>query len=403
MQRMPIRVVGEVMFARVLPGALNLLVIILVGRYLSAVEYGQFSLLLATITLFVSVVIGPIEQAIVPLHARQALAEGKGSFEGQLLGAIVFIVGVLGILTLGFVLLGLVQPAWLLLFLSSSFSRVFQPILRARLQFWSYGLAEIMKAAVALVFVVLFLRYTPDASTAVLLYAIGLFTGTVVGWILAGFPLPRLPNRAFFKNVIPVGTGLTSSTLAEALLFVGARYVIMLFGSPQFLGVFSFALDLAQRSVGVMINIASFAIIPRAYVKSAQGDDRVFRKMLVRGALTAGGMSLIVFTGIMGLEYFGIIAQYLGDGFSEFAFIAVSAAVVINRLKKLSVDPVLVSRGIIRAIPMAYIMVGPFSLLLISGALLLDSEALVLAIYAISYFLVALLTLAACRSVTRMT
>lgn len=395
MKRLLVRRSGEVLFARILPGALNLLTIIVIGRYLAVAEYGQFSLVLATTALIVSLFLGPIEHAILPLHARHSLNNGKDAFEGQILGAAASVIGVLGAVALGFVWLGFAHPGWLLLFAASALSRVLQPILRARLQFWCYGTAATAQALAALVMVSLFLRDTPDSSTAVFLYAVGVAIGAFAGWSLVGFPLPNLPERGFMREVLPVGSGLTVSTIAEAVLFVGTRYAIAAFGSPQFLGVFSFALDLAQRSVGVVINIASFAIIPRAYVTSAQGDDRVFRKMLIRGALAAGGLSAIIFAAIMVLEYFGIVAKYLAENFHHAAFVAVSVAVVINRLKKLAVDPVLVSRGIIKAIPRAYILVGPLSLLVMVGCLLLDREGLVLVTYPASYLMVALVTLAA--------
>ena len=397
MKRVPVHRLGEVIFARILPGALNLLTIILVGRYLAVSDYGQFSLILATITLSVSLLVGPIEHAIVPLHALQSMNDGKAKFERQLLGAALCVVGLVGVLAVVPIVLGFAHPAWLLLFAASAVSSVLQPILRARLQFWRYGAAAAAKALVALALVVLFLRDAPDVTTAVFLFALGGGIGAFVAWVLVGYDLPRLPTRSFMRDIVPVGSGLTVSTIAESVLFVGTRYVMEAFGSPQFMGVFSFALDLAQRSVGVAINIASFAIIPRAYNTSANGNDLKFRKMLMRGAVVAGGVSSIVFVAIFALEHFGMAARYLGENFDHAAFVAVSVAVVINRLKKLSVDPILVSRRIIKAIPLAYLVVGPFSLLSMSGLLLWGAEALVLIVYPMSYLLVAALTLAALR------
>lgn len=387
----------EVFFARIFPGALNVGLILVIAKILGVAEYGQFSLVLATIMLFVSLFSGPIEHAIVPLHARQSLNDGKAAFERQLFGAALCVVGLVGALAVVPSVLGFAHPAWMLLFAASALSGIFQTILRARLLFWRYGAAATAKALAALALVALFLHKTPDASTAVLLYALGVVAGAFAGWLVAGSPWPRLPDRAFLREVLPVGSGLTISTIAEAVLFVGTRYAIAAFGSPQFLGVFSFALDLAQRSVGVVINIASFAIIPRAYVTSAKGDDRMFGKMLVRGALGAGGLSAIVFAVIILLEYSGVLASYVGENFGHAAFVAVSVAVVINRLKKLAVDPVLVSRGVIRAIPLAYLVVGPLSLLSMAVLMSLGKESLVLIIYPTSYFLVALFTFAALR------
>lgn len=394
---------AEILLVRFFPGALNLYSIVLVGRYLGTVEYGQFSLILATITIFVSVFIGPIEKAIVPLHARLSLSEGVEAFEKKSFGVVLSVIGLLSPIAFVVIFLGVGQLSWLLLFTASALSGVLLPILHARLQFWRYGVAATAKALAALILVALFLPQVPDSSSALLLYGVGVAVGAIVGWCLTGFPLPRLPDRVFLRDVIPVGTGLTLSTLAEAVLFVGTRYVIAIFGSPQFLGVFAFALDLAQRSVGILINITSFAIIPQAYVKSAQGDERMFRKMLKRAATVAASLSAVVFLSLMVLENFGIVTKYVGVNFSHAAFIAVSAAVVINRLKKLAIDPLLVSSGIIRAIPLAYVIVGPLSLMVIAGALHWNNEALVLIVYPMSYLFVALLTIAALRVISAKT
>lgn len=390
-------VVGEIAFSRVMPGVLNLLTIVVIGRVLPVVDYGQFSLLLAAIALGAGVVIGPVDQAIVPLHARGSHAMGKERFEGAALGyTVVAVAGLAAPLTV-LALFGLGHWSWVVWFAGAAFFRVLQPILRARLQFWRLGAAANAQALAGLALVQLFLPETPDTARAVLLYGAGLCIGACVAWGLIGFSVPRWPDRAFMKATVPVGAGLTLSSLAEGFLFLGARAVIALFGAAHFLGVFSFTADLVQRSVGVVINIAGFAILPRAYARSAQGDDGAFRNMLWRGALGAGGLSVFLFAAIMGLSHHGLGAKYLGPGFDQTVFIAVSIAVVVNRVKKLVVDPVLVSRGRVRAIPLAYIVVGPPGLFAMAVALFKGSEPMVLAVYAACFVLVALLSRAALR------
>lgn len=393
-----VHLVGEILFARVVPGALNLLTIILIGRYLTAAEYGEFSLIFATITLFVSLILGPLEQAILPLHARNKLKNNQNAFERQVLGAALSVVGISGIFALGILLIGYGNPVWVVLFAVSALSGVLQPLLRARLQFWQYGAAASIKAVAALALVIIFLSQDPNVSVALMLYAIGVGIGGLAAWFMTGRPLPQLPSRGFMREVMPIGSGLTLSTMAEAVLFVGTRYAISFFGTPQFLGIFSFALDLAQRSVGVVINITSFAIIPRAYLEAAKGDNIMLRKILMRAALSATFFSIITFWLIIILQYFGFISKYMGDNFSYQAFFAISIAVFINRLKKLAVDPILVNIGRISIILKAYIYVGPPFLIFVAFLLHFKCENWVLIIYPASYLLIACFTLFAVRA-----
>lgn len=388
-----LKVAGEIIAARVMPGVVHVVTLVIVGRSLSFDQYGEFSVVIATIGLVVTVLIGPIEQAIVPLYAQFKVRDCVKDFEGQLLGGVAVLVG-LGVVILGVaVVFKLAYEAWLLLFVSMALFRALQPILRARLSFWRYGFVAICQAFFSL-FAVLFLVESNSSSVvAVTAYSAGYLVGAVVAWLMVGIPVPRLPARTFFLPVLNVGGALTISSLAESLLLLGTRYAILFFGSPQFLGVFSFAVDLAQRTVGVVINISSFAIVPRAYSSAAKGDVERFRALLVRGAIGALMVSSCVVLGVVLASRIDFVVEYMGGLYSGACFAAASIAVVVNRTKKLALDPFLIQRRCARAIPLAYLIAGPFALLAVSLAVANGYEFLVLFVYPLAYILVAVITL----------
>jgi hypothetical protein len=133
-------------------------------------------------------------------------------------------------------------------------------------------------------------------------------------------------------------------------------------------------------------------------MEAAKGDNIMLRKMLMRAALGAVFFSIITFAIIIILQYLDFISKYIGENFNYQAFIAISMAVVINRLKKLAIDPVLISIGCVSVIPKAYIYVGPIFLILMSFSLFFEYENWVLIFYPVSYFLIACFTLFASRA-----
>jgi len=381
---------AEVVAGRILPGLLNLGAITLVSAELLTEDYGQFSITLATVTLAGSLLFGPILHAIVPLHARYVAEGSQHRLERGLLGLtlmlalIVLIPGALAALA------GWTGWPELALLLGYSLFSTWQPVLRARLQFWRYGASALVQGGL-LVGILVALDMSGDPlGTTLRAYAASYLAGFLIAWLLTGAPLPGLLSAATIRSIFGLGGSLTISALAESVLLLGFRYVILWFGSAQFLGRFSFAVDLAQRSVGVVVNIVSFAVVPRAYKLNAQGAHQRFYHLLWQAALLAGtgaALMLVLLLILRPLDLLpGINAQTLPLG----SFCAASAAFVINRIKKMVMDPFLISVGAPLAIPLGYVIVGIPSLLLAVGLISLGSEQGLLILYPSAYALVAL-------------
>lgn len=384
--------IAEVIFARVAPGVLNLVSIVLLGRYLDAPTYGVFSTTLATTALISLLMTGPVRFSILP-HRASYEAQGKGrDFERGALSLLLLSSTCLGCLGAVLWLTGMIPLAWAALAMASALFDGWTPVLRARLQFWRYGFAAWTKAIATILTIYFLVLENPTALSAIWAYTLGSAIGFLTGWIACGAPLPKWVERVDLRAMLGLGSSFTLSNLAENGLFLGIRYIILWLGSAEFLGLFTFAIDLAQRSVGVVINILSFAIVPRAYKISANEGSRELMSYLKKAGMTGAVMAAAVFIPIILLGFFGWLDKLLGSPLSLLTFTAVSAAVTTNRLKKMVIDPIAVGLKAHLAIPIAYILVAPFSMGISAWFAYRGHEGVITYIYPISYLCVACLT-----------
>ncbi len=385
--------VAEVLFARVAPGVFNLASIILVGRYLEVGDYGVFSTALATITFLALLIVGPVRLSIIP---RRASHEAKGTahaFERGVLSLL--LLAVAGLVSVGGALWlsDMVPLAWVAMAGASALFGGWMPVLNARLQFWRYGLATWGSALGTITFIYFFVSVAPTPLNALWAYVVGNMIGFIIAWVACGVPMPGRFEREQVISMLGVGSSFTLSNLAENGLFLGVRYIILWLGSDEFFGLFIYAIDLAQRSVGVVINILAFAIVPKAYKISAYEGIKELVPFLKRGSLAGLALAVAVFVSIHILSALDWLDTILGKPVPLVIFSAVSVAVITNRLKKMVIDPIAVSMQSHLAIPVAYILVAPVAMGLSVWSASQGNETLITYIYPGAYICVACLTM----------
>lgn len=381
----------EIGTARILPGALNAASIVLTAGALNREAYGQFSITLATVTSVSAALFGPISQAIVPLHSKYVEIGEHRELERGLMGLTLALALLMLLACAGAAARGLMTWQSAALLIGFSLFSTWQQVLQARLNFWSYGAAALCQGVLLIVLIYGWKSATATPEAAILTYSVSYAAGFLLCWLISGAIVPTFPPIEMVRKIFSLGTSLTLSTLAESLLFLGFRYAIQWLGSPAFLGIFSLALDLAQRSVGVIINIASFAVVPMAYRLDAKGAKASFRRLLLRSAVLAGGSAAAVLAALVMLEATGHLPGIETGKLSATAFCAVSVGIVINRIKKMAIDPLLVSAGMAFLIPFSYLALGVPTLALAILLLYLGHQNLILLLYPLSYAGVAML------------
>lgn len=382
----------EIVVARILPGVLNVLSLVLLAEYLELELYGIFSTMFATAGLVASLVYGPIKLAIVPLHAEYGVSDRHAEFESSLLG--MTFISSLAVLFIGCLASFFFHFSfWLILIvICMGVSANLQQILQARLQFWRYAGGALLQAVLLLALVYFVVAIDPTFNNAAKVYAICIGVGAFYSWYLAGLVKPKLPKLDVIKKQLNVGVPFTLSTLIENLLFMGFRYLLLMTGNTQLLGVFSLAVDIAQRTVGVVINITSFAVLPRAYKALSFNSATRFIQLLVTGALVSGGVALFVLVGVLIVAEFGWFEALQKPFFSSSAFFLISISVIVNRMKKLIVDPLAVRYECSESIWLGYLISAPLVLCVGYYAVQFLDQLIFYMCYFLGYFSSAMFT-----------
>ena len=390
--RFPVAKIIEVIVGRVAPGFVNLVSILLVGRYLSAAEYGAFSITLATTALVAICITGPTRFAIVPRRAVYE-AQGKGrDFERGILSLLILSISCLAIV--GAILwgLGAVKFIWVALAVGSALFDGWLPVLQARMQFWRYGAAAWTRAGAIVIFLYITLAQEPTASSALWAYLLGNLAGVTAGWILSGCPLPGKFRGEMLRSTIGLGSSLTVANISESLLSLGMRYLVLWFGTPEFLGLFTYALDVAQRSVGVVVNVVAFAVVPKAYQTSANIGRQAMQAYLIKVGTLAITMAILLVLLVLLFNAVGWLQHWLGMALPGLIFGGVATGVIMNRLKKLVLDPIAINFNSHGSIPMGYTIVAPIAAVCVAWLLQANHDVFVSVIFAASYLGVAAIT-----------
>lgn len=354
------------------PGLLNLLTLGLLADRLSATSYGIYSTAFATATTFGGVLLGPVIYGILPEYNRSAAAGEQSRFVGLILGVVVVSFALVGVVML-------FMPwaaAALLATTASGGMTTLQELLRGQLRLWGYG-AVALAQALTFVSCVFYLVDYDAPELALWIYAGSCVFGTCVGFTLLGFPRPRFREIGRLKPVVKVGGIYTVSTVVEGSFTLGLRYLFLVFGTRETLAIFSFCIDMSQRLVGIMINLATFQYVPRAYKRAEEGGDAAFLAVLRQGAGVGAAAALISMLSILGLREFGLLPSNVSSLLDPPIFVLIALGLAVNRLKKLLVDPVAVRFEKTHFILIGYLVAAPIMLSSVAFALWKGSYHLV--------------------------
>lgn len=357
---------SQVILVRFLPGVLNVGTLLLIVEWLSTGQFGEYSTVVATTAFVANLVFGPLIFAIVPYHARFE-SEGQGKqFEAAVISTALVIstlfVAIGALVAVG----GLTPIAYVAPGVTFGLYTIALEVLRARLRFWSFGLASIIQSLILLSGVLYYVARNPDAETALHVFSVSYLISFLFALALIGNIRLVRPNLALLGDSLSEGGKYTLSAGLEGSLTLSLRYMVLLLGSPQLLGAFSFALDFAQRVIGIFINILSFTVVPTAF-KTHGYDRQQFESNLRRGAAYAAtACVLALFATIIGSNFSWIPG--IGSAlFDPVSFILISLAVIVNRTKKITIDQVALRDGNAGAILRGMMVAMPISLLVAWG------------------------------------
>lgn len=372
------------------PGLINLAALLIVAQRLSTTDYGLYSTVVATGGFVASVTFGIFYSPIISQYPLLATPEARGSYLGAAViaaGAVSGLVFLFGGLALA--LLGL-EPVLIAVVLVAGAHALLQEFARARLQVWAYVASDFIQACGFLGALLAFehLSYAGAAALFSLSYVPAILFSALV--VLRGATLTFAISD--LRRISRPGKWLVLSTLAENLLFLGSRYVLLAFGATSILGTFSIALDLAQRSVGFVINATSFLYQPKAFAALAKSGDDAFRAVILRGGLIAVALGALAIGAVAAIASWSSTRSALPAGFEFWAFAVLAGAVIINRLKKLILDPFAMRDGRTRSLMVCTAAGSGIGLASVAGGLHVGWTFAAPLAYALGYIATAMLT-----------
>lgn len=321
------------LFARVMPGVVSVAVLFMLADWLSRDAYGVASTLMVTVSASATFLYGPILQPALVQHAERSEGKAQRHFEySQVTKSIILSALVVAV---GLILAPVVNMRILAGIASFGTYTVALQILRSRLAFIKFGVGSTTQSLAFLTLCFWWVRPNPSVDIVIEAfawsYAIGLFFVAV----LAKLRL-TIPRWRDIRESITLGSVPTLSNLTEAFFSLGTRYLLLDL-DRALLGVFAFSLDLAQRSVAVFINIATFGVVP--YALKSKNVGKLWQS-LTRGAVIAAGAAAFSAVTILFLGQTGSVSALESAVYDPSSFIILALAVTVHRIGKMIVTPV---------------------------------------------------------------
>ena len=353
-------------YARALPGALNFLGLLLIIKLLGEENYGVFSIAFGTVSIAIQVLFGLLIHGIVPLlssHASQVSITSI-SLKYAVITAITLSIGaILLFWSASFYAISILLVAFYGLDL------VLLELLRADSKFQIYGivsLARAMTILIAIAFLWMFNTLTPFSFMVV--YCLG-----SVVLIFAVFVKTNFYDSLFekerigsdlIKSMFDKGSKGTVVNVVDNSIPTIVKIVIQTSLGDIAAGQFSSSLDLAKRIVGIVFNLTTFIGLPSVFASFRLGlydEARLYQTFLF--AYSSAAIFILVCIYSLAYAYGLPVPGFIFQN-NILVFSLVSAFVLIQRSRKLIIDPMMIFSTPLKSIVIVGILVTIATLLI---------------------------------------
>lgn len=375
---------ANVLVSRLIPGALNVITFLVLATWLSRESYGIASTYIATAAAATDLLLGPITHSAL-IHYSEHRARGEQKrYESVHVSNTILVSTIIGLTGLGLVWAGLVDWRIIAAVVAVGAYSSIQEIAHARLQFYRFAIGSSAQSVAFLLLAYAIVRPEPTVSNTLeafaISYAIGAMTSVLLVRPKLAWPSPQMLKAAFGLGSIP-----TLSNFALNGLNLGCRYLLMLFGRNDTLGVFAFSLDIAQRAVGIFLNLATFALVPRALKNSENGDARQLWSMLARGWLGAVAVSLLGAATILAIAATQLVPSLNRPVYDPISFGLICLAVIVHRSSKMVLSPVAMRLRRTAVLLKPLFVIAPVALASVALTLYLEIPYGVELVYTLAY------------------
>tara|TARA_B110000977_G_scaffold201609_1_gene297218 strand:- start:3557 stop:4780 length:1224 start_codon:yes stop_codon:yes gene_type:complete len=363
-------------YARALPGALNFLGLFLAIKLLGEENYGVFSIAFGIVSIAIQVLFGLLIHGIVPLLSSDASQVSIRSI--SLKYAVITAIA----LSIGAILLFWLNSFYAISILLVAFyglDLVLLELLRMDSKFKIYGIVALVRAIsilIAIAFLWMFNTLTPFSFMVV--YCLGsvmlIFTVFVkTNFYDSLFDKERIGSD-LIKSMFDKGSKGTVVNLVDNSIPTILKIVIQASLGDIATSQFSSSVDLAKRIVGIVFNLTTFIGLPSVFTSFRLGlydEARRYQTFLFAYSSAAIFILACIYSlaYASGLPVSGFIFQN-----NIFIFSLVSGSVLIQRSRKLIIDPMMIFSTPLKSIVIVGILVTVTTLLISQLAALRSVE-----------------------------
>jgi hypothetical protein len=339
LKRLPIKRIVEVAVSRLVPGALNVLALLVLAWWLSRESYGLASTYIATATAASDLLFGGIIYSTL-VHYSEQRARGKHErYESLHVANTLLLASAISAVGFAFAAAGLFNARLVAVSVAFGTYTSIQEISHARLQFYRFAIGSCAQSLVVLGLAFAMVRPDPTVANTLDAFALSYALGALISVVLVR-PRITMPSLTRLRSAFGLGSIPTLSNLGVSIFALGCRYLLLFFDRRDALGVFSFSLDIAQRGVGIFINLATFALVPQA-LKNSQGMHAIeLWNALKRGWTGAVAVSLFGAATIMAIAATHLFGPFNRPVYQPISFGLICIAVIVARSSKMVLSPV---------------------------------------------------------------
>lgn len=335
----PVKKAANIFVSRLIPGAISVFALLMLATWLSRESYGIASTYIATASAAADLLFGPIIHSTLVHYSEHRARGDHRKFEALHLTHTLVLAAAVAVPGLALVWVGLLDWRIVAAVVAFGAHTSIQEIAHARLQFYRFAIGSGTQSLVFLGLAYILVRPDPTVWNAIEAFAISYAAGALVSAALIGPRLTR-PHLASLKEAFSLGIVPTVSNLCVSGFNLGCRYLLLLFGRSDLLGIFAFSIDIAQRGVGIFLNLATFALVPHALKKSEKADAEQLWSSLRRGWAAAVIVAVSGAAAIMLLAASQMVPPLNRPVYDAVSFGLVCLAVILYRSSKMVLSPV---------------------------------------------------------------
>lgn len=358
-----IKKIFEAIVLRAIPGLINLFTLLLLSNRLSIIDYGQYSTIIASSGFLAAMIYGPLTFSIISQHTQIAKNKLDKLYESSLVSTSI-------IISLCILMLSLYIPKndyfdiyFIISCITFGFYTIAQEILHAQLKIIQFGISSLTQSLLFIITVLIFTDINHTTNFVLILYSISYLIAASVSLHFSNNLYLKIPKFTILTKTFEIGFPYTISIALEQCIYLGTRFIIHFFGANAYLGTFSFCTDIAQRIIGFLINATTFVTVPTAFKEDTIASNLKFKTILCKGAILATLLASTAFLIIIFLWNSRLIEQFNKSLFDPISFTILSLAVLINRIKKLTIDPIIMRENKTSMIAFGYAASGPLTLI----------------------------------------